>query len=252
VTEEILVKTLQPTPSEALKRLTEGNQRFVSGVRSVDSIASSMKREQLARNGQTPFAIVLTCSDSRVPAEHVFDAGLGDLFVVRVAGNIVAPSLIASIEFAALSFGTPVCVVMGHSKCGAIQGAVKGALKHQQSLTPNLKILIDELQPAAEQALSTSTTSTPDQLEKLVKTATEINVEHSIDRLMSSSEALQTLQKEGKFQVVGAVYDIESGKVGFLDQDNARLPEKSGESLHRLKVSEKKQRDLDSKLLPAT
>ena len=247
------MKPTQPTPAEALKRLKDGNQRFVSGLRSVDSIASSMKREDLARNGQTPFAIVLTCSDSRVPAEHVFDAGLGDLFVVRVAGNIVAPSLIASIEFAALSFGTPVCVVMGHSKCGAVQGAVKGALNQAQSLTPNLKILIDELQPAAREALATTTTtSTPDQLDKLVKAATEINVEHSIERLLSSSEALRKLQAEGKFQVVGAVYDIESGKVGFLDQVNDKLIANTPASLQGVKVAKKEKRNADAELTPAT
>jgi carbonic anhydrase len=246
------MKPLQPSPAEALKRLKDGNQRFVSGLRSIDSLASSMKREQLARDGQTPFAIVLTCSDSRVPAEHVFDAGLGDLFVVRVAGNIVAPSLIASIEFAALSFGTPICVVMGHTKCGAINGAVNGAMKKQQSLTPSLEVLIEELQPAARDALGTVPASelsggTAAGLEKVIANAIELNVEHSIRRLLESSEALRNLQKEGKFIVSGAVYDIATGKAQFLD-DTRLVKASERNSLQGINVSKKEKRNLDSEL----
>src|SRR5690349_21481050 len=112
-------------PQEALAKLIKGNERFVTGLRSVESLASHLRRRELAESGQEPWAIVLSCSDSRVPAELVFDCGLGELFVVRVAGNIVAPSLIASVEFAAQSFGTPLCVVMGHSQCGAVGAAVQ-------------------------------------------------------------------------------------------------------------------------------
>jgi carbonic anhydrase len=212
-------------PEKALKRLVEGNKRFASGLRSIESIASSQKREQLARLGQKPFAIVLTCSDSRVPAETVFDAGLGDLFVIRVAGNIAAPSLIASIEFAALSFGTPICVVMGHTKCGAIQGAVTGVMKKQSSLTPNLDILLKEIEPAAEQALRLQKVNDKggDQagsLNDIVDVAIKLNVQHTIDQLRKSSAHLRELEASGGFKIVGAVYDIADGEVRFIDQAN--------------------------------
>ncbi len=212
-------------PEKALKRLVEGNKRFASGLRSIESIASSQKREQLARLGQKPFAIVLTCSDSRVPAETVFDAGLGDLFVIRVAGNIAAPSLIASIEFAALSFGTPICVVMGHTKCGAIQGAVTGVMKKQSSLTPNLDILLKEIEPAAEQALRLQKVNDKDgdqagSLNDIVDVAIKLNVQHTIDQLRKSSAHLRELEASGGFKIVGAVYDIADGEVRFIDQTN--------------------------------
>lgn len=212
-------------PDKALKRLLEGNKRFATGLRSIESIASSQKREQLARLGQKPFAIVLTCSDSRVPAETVFDAGLGDLFVIRVAGNIAAPSLIASIEFAALSFGTPICVVMGHTKCGAIQGAVTGVMKKQSSLTPNLDILLKEIEPAAEEALRIQKVGAKGEdhtgsLNDIVDTAITLNVQHTIDQLRKSSAHLRELEASGGFKIVGAVYDIADGEVRFIDQTN--------------------------------
>ena len=108
------------TAKQALTRLQEGNQRFVTGVRSVDNYVKQMQRSEFA-GGQAPFAVILGCSDSRVPAEIVFDQGLGDLFVIRVAGNVVAPSQIGSVEFSVEQFGTPLVVVMGHSCCGAVK-----------------------------------------------------------------------------------------------------------------------------------
>lgn len=213
--------TEQISPEAALTRLLEGNKRFASGLRSIESIASSQKREQLARQGQKPFAIILTCSDSRVPAETVFDAGLGDLFVIRVAGNIAAPSLIASIEFAALSFGTPICMVMGHTRCGAIQGAVSGVMKNQSSLTPNLDILLREIAPAAELALSQY--NLPSQgkmydkaLDDVINHAIALNVKHTMDQLLQASSHLRSLQVERSFKLIGAVYDIETGEVNVL------------------------------------
>lgn len=209
-------------PEKALKKLLDGNRRFAAGLRSIESIASSQKREHLARQGQKPFAIILTCSDSRVPAETVFDAGLGDLFVIRVAGNIAAPSLIASIEFAALSFGTPICVVMGHTKCGAIQGAVTGVMKKQSSLTPNLDILLKEIEPAAEQALMRQSSAKKGEdhagsLSDVVDSAIELNVHHTIKQLLKASSHLQELQASGAFKIIGAVYDIADGEVKVLD-----------------------------------
>jgi carbonic anhydrase len=221
------------SPDKALKRLIDGNKRFSAGLRSIESIASSQKREQLARLGQKPFAIVLTCSDSRVPAETVFDAGLGDLFVIRVAGNIAAPSLIASIEFAALSFGTPICIVMGHTKCGAIHGAVTGVMKKQSSLTPNLDILLKEIEPAAEQALSLQRVGTKGEdsagdLNDIVDSAIKLNVQHTMDQLRKSSAHLRDLEASGGFKIVGAVYDISDGDVRFMDQ-----PSRSSKGLAR-------------------
>jgi carbonic anhydrase len=218
------MKFRQPTPDQALGRLISGNKRFANGLLSVDSIASGERRKQLARDGQNPFAIVLTCSDSRVPAEIVFDAGLGDLFVVRVAGNIVAPSLIASIEFAALTFGAPVCVVMGHSGCGAIKGAVSGVMRQQGSLTSNLDILLKEIEPAALGALASisgtdRTKDLTDSVDEIVNKAIELNVLHSIEQLRLASPHLCELSEAGTFKIVGAVYDISAGTVDFMLPD---------------------------------
>jgi len=208
------------TPQQALQKLINGNKRFAKGLRSIDSLASCQRREQLAREGQKPFAIVLTCADSRVPAETIFDAGLGELFVVRVAGNIVAPSLVASIEFAALTFGTPICVVVGHTRCGAIQGAVSGIMRKQNSITGNLDILLKEIEPAASEALASQPKlkAGDDQslsLQAIVDHAIAINVQHSMAKILQSSPHLTELSKAGKFQVVGAVYDIATGVVDF-------------------------------------
>lgn len=214
------MKSLQPTPEQALRRLTDGNKRFASGLLSVESIASGQLRQQLARDGQNPFAIVLTCSDSRVPAETVFDAGLGDLFVIRVAGNIVAPSVVASIEFAALTFGTPICVVMGHSRCGAIQSAVSGVMQQQNSITGNLDILLKQIEPAARGAIAAFPESSRERgdgklVEDVVSKAIELNVLHSIEQILAASPHLVDLTKSGSFRVVGAVYDIARGTVLF-------------------------------------
>ncbi|NBQ52124.1 MAG: hypothetical protein EBU49_00875, partial [Proteobacteria bacterium] len=218
--QEMSMKSLQPTPEQAQRRLTDGNKRFASGLLSVESIASGQLRQQLARDGQNPFAIVLTCSDSRVPAETVFDAGLGDLFVIRVAGNIVAPSVVASIEFAALTFGTPICVVMGHSRCGAIQSAVSGVMQQQNSITGNLDILLKEIEPAARDAIAAFPESSRERgdsklVEDVVSKAIELNVLHSIEQILAASPHLVDLTKSGSFKVVGAVYDIARGTVLF-------------------------------------
>ena len=200
-------------PKEAMKRLIEGNRRFSEGLMSIDSIASPMLRKTLAVNGQKPFAIILTCSDSRVPAEMVFDVGLGDLFVVRVAGNVVAPSLIASIEFAASSFGTPICVVMGHSQCGAVKATVDAVKMGQRPPSDNLQNLILEISPAARDALVKHTHDKNE--ERILADATTTNVYNSMQNLMDRSKIISNLVKEGSFSIVGATYDLVSGKVVF-------------------------------------
>src|SRR5881227_1190103 len=132
---------------EALERLREGNRRFVSDVRSRDTLTSQMRRNEVA-TGQEPFAIILGCSDSRVPAEIVFDQGLGDLFVIRVAGNVVAPSQIGSVEFAAERFGTRLVVVLGHAQCGGVLATLEELRRTTESPSRNLRSIVDRVRPA--------------------------------------------------------------------------------------------------------
>src|SRR5690242_17936990 len=142
------------TAQEALERLREGNKRFVNHLRSAEAILSQLRRGELAK-GQAPFAIVLGCSDSRVPAEIVFDQGLGDLFVIRVAGNVVAPSQIGSVEFAAEAFGTRLVVVMGHSKCGAITATINELRRPTENQSRNLRAIVDRVRPAVAALMET-------------------------------------------------------------------------------------------------
>lgn len=194
--------------AEALQKLLEGNQRFINGLRSIDSLASVQRVRELAEKGQKPFAVVLTCSDSRVPTETVFDCGLGDIFVIRVAGNITGPALIASIEFAAANFGTSLCIVMGHSQCGAIAAAIK-AETNSTKLSPNLKKLVGKIQPAVKRALKVGELPAGE-LEHL--TSVE-NVLHSVNEVTEKSASLRKLVKEGKFTIVGAYYNVHTGLV---------------------------------------
>src|ERR687889_825258 len=139
---------------EALERLRQGNRRFVDDVPSVQTLTNQTRRRELA-SGQNPFAIILGCSDSRVPAEIVFDQGLGDLFVIRVAGNIVAPSQVGSVEFAAARFGTRLVVVLGHTQCGAILATVEELEGASQTPSPNLQSIVDRVRPSVEPLLKT-------------------------------------------------------------------------------------------------
>src|SRR5499427_2053895 len=139
---------------EALERLKEGNRRFALGVRSLDTFVNQARRSELIAR-QEPFAIILGCSDSRVPVEIVFDQGLGDLFVIRVAGNIVAPSLIGSVEFAAERFGTRLVVVLGHTKCGAIEATLQQLQRPAANQSRNLHSIVDRIRPSVEGLLAT-------------------------------------------------------------------------------------------------
>src|SRR3954471_10554890 len=147
------MSTIVPA-NDALLRLREGNQRYVSNVRSLDSLLSHTRRAEMV-SGQQPFAIVLGCSDSRAPAEILFDQGLGDLFVIRIAGNIVAPSGIASVEFAALRFGIPLVVLMGHTGCGAIEAALESIVNPNDESLRSLRSIVDRVRPAIEPLVST-------------------------------------------------------------------------------------------------
>jgi carbonic anhydrase len=198
---------------EALESLREGNRRFVSGVRRGDMLASQARRHELAA-GQEPFAIVLGCSDSRVPAEIIFDQGLGDLFVIRIAGNIVAPSQIGSVEFAAERFGTPLVVVLGHSRCGAVLATLEELRQPRENQSRNLRSIVDRIRPSVEVLLATDLRHDPD---ALVRHAIRSNVRVSGHHLRHGSEVLEQLIQRERLLVVGAEYSLETGVVEFFD-----------------------------------
>jgi len=201
------------TAQEALQRLRDGNRRFASGVTANDSFANHTRRSALAER-QEPFSIVLGCSDSRVPAEIVFDQGLGDLFVIRVAGNIVAESQVGSVEFAAERFGTPLVVVLGHSRCGAILATLEELGRPREDQSANLRSIVDRVRPSVEPLLATELRHNPD---ALVQQAVRANVGVSVNHLRHGSEVLEQLIQSGKLLVIGAEYSLETGIVDFFD-----------------------------------
>ena len=198
---------------EALDRLREGNHRFVSGVRSVESLMSQLRRGELVE-GQEPFAVILGCSDSRVPVEMIFDQGLGDLFVIRVAGNIVAASQVGSVEFAAARFGTRLVVVLGHTRCGAIQATLGELQRPSDTQSRNLRSIVDRVRPSVEGLLATELRHNP---EALAKEAIRSNVRVSANYLRHGSEILEQLIQNDSLLVVGAEYSLETGAVEFFD-----------------------------------
>jgi carbonic anhydrase len=200
---------------EALERLREGNRRFASNAPGAGTSLSPTRRQELA-SGQEPFAIILGCSDSRVPAEIVFDQGLGELFVIRVAGNIVAPSQIGSVEFAAARFGTRLVVVLGHSRCGAVLATIEELQQPTGSQSRNLRSIVDRIRPAVEELMATDLRHDP---EALVRHAVRANVRGSASRLRQGSEVIENLVRNEGLRVVGAEYCLESGLVEFLDAD---------------------------------
>jgi carbonic anhydrase len=198
---------------EALERLRAGNRRFASGPPSRDLRASETRRSELA-TGQEPFAIVLGCSDSRVPAEIIFDQGLGDLFVIRVAGNIVASSQIGSVEFAAERFGTPLVVVLGHSQCGAVVATLEELMRPREKQSRNLRSIVDRIRPSVEALLATELRHDS---EALVRHAVRSNVRVSANHLRQGSEVLEPRVQGGRLLVVGAEYSLETGIVDFFE-----------------------------------
>jgi carbonic anhydrase len=198
---------------DALKLLREGNARFASDARSGVSETGSRRRLELAEE-QFPFAIILGCSDSRVPAEIVFDQGLGDLFVIRVAGNIVAPSQVGSVEFAAERFGTRLVVVLGHSSCGAIVATLEELGRNSREQSPNLRSIVNRVRPSVQPLLSTSLANDP---EILLHHAVRANIRMSADHLRHGSELLEQLIQNAGLMIVGAEYDLETGIVEFFD-----------------------------------
>ena len=178
-----------------------------------DPFPSQRRRVELT-NTQEPFAIILGCSDARVPAELVFDQGLGDLFVIRVAGNIVAPSLVGSVEFAALRFGTRLVVVLGHSQCGAIAATLEELRQPNPNQSRNLRAIVDRVRPSVEGLLETDLRN---DLDALRKQAVRANVRVSANHLRHGSEVLEHLIEAEDLLVVGAEYFVETGGVEFFD-----------------------------------
>jgi carbonic anhydrase len=197
--------------TEALERLQEGNRRFMANV-SGESYMAQSRRAELTKV-QEPFAIILGCSDARVPAEIVFDQGLGDLFVIRVAGNIVAPSQIGSVEFAAARFSTRLVVVLGHSECGAILATLEELRRPTENQSKNLQAIVDRIRPPLEELLESHTGDST----ALVKRAVRVNIRASANHLRHGSEVLEQLIQDEGLLVVGAEYSLETGEVEFFD-----------------------------------
>lgn len=203
------------TGAEALELLKAGNARYVESITSTDPM--TQKRPELV-SVQNPLAIILGCSDARVPVEIVFDQGLGELFVIRVAGNVVAPSQIGSVEFAADQFGTKLVVVLGHSHCGAVTACVDALVNPEQNYSPNLQSIVDRIRPSVYNLHELATANGQDaDADQLVERAIRANVRMSVSQLKHGSRILEDLSGSGQLLIVGAEYDLETGKVRFLD-----------------------------------
>ena len=198
---------------EALERRRAGNRRFVASIRDPAAQLDAERRARLAA-GQEPFAIILGCSDSRVPAELVFDLGFGDLFVIRVAGNIVAPSQVGSVEFGAERFGTPLVVVLGHSQCGAVQATLEALRQPASATGRNLRSIVDRIRPSVEPLLAGDRGAGSDEI---VGAAVRANIRVAAEHLRTGSEILERLVAAGRLLVVGAEYSLETGVVDFFD-----------------------------------
>lgn len=194
---------------QALEQLREGNRRFVASVEQGEGPRRYPPLRELAQ-GQAPFAVILGCSDSRVPAELVFDQGLGDLFVVRVAGNIVAPTQIGSIEFAAERFGTRLVVVLGHSSCGAVSATLEALQQPQTDGSPNLGTIVDRIAPVIRDLL-------PGDWDAVMQKAVRANVHASVAGLRAESTIIDNLIRTDGLMVIGAEYALETGRVEFFD-----------------------------------
>ncbi len=207
--------TRPKTGAEALALLKEGNLRYIDSLTNPDPM--TRKRPALVSD-QNPLAIILGCSDARVPVEIVFDQGLGELFVIRVAGNVVAPSQIGSIEFAAEKFDTQLVVVLGHSHCGAVTACVEAMIDPEKYYSPNLQSIVDRIRPSVYNLHELATANGNDiDADELVRRSTRANVRMSVSQLKHGSRALEDLNNSGQLLIVGAEYDLETGIVRFLD-----------------------------------
>lgn len=210
--------TANPRPktgAEALEILKAGNLRYVDSLTNPEPL--TVKRPELTRD-QYPLAIILGCSDARVPVEIVFDQGLGDLFVIRVAGNVVAPSQIGSIEFAAEKFATKLVVVLGHSHCGAVTACVETMMNPDKYYSPNLQSIVDRIRPSVHNLYELASANGNNiDMSELIDCSIRANVRMSVSQLKHGSRALEDLSSSGQLLIVGAEYDLETGKVAFLN-----------------------------------
>jgi carbonic anhydrase len=202
--------------TEALERLRAGNRRFVANL----DAGAAAPPSPAAPHGtdlaeQRPLAIVLGCSDARVPAELIFDQGLGDLFVIRVAGNIVAPSLVGSVEFAATRFDTKLVVVLGHTRCGAIEATIEDLLHPDDHHSRNLRDIVDRIRPAVARVVAEGA---HDGHEDLARRAVRANIAHSVDHLRHDSQIMEQLIRDEGVVVIGAEYSLETGLVTFFPE----------------------------------
>ena len=199
---------------EALDRLREGNQRFACDSRISEALTNEDRRAQVVK-AQEPFAIILGCSDSRVPGEIIFDQGLGDLFVIRVAGNIVASSQIGSVEFAAERFGTRLVVVLGHSNCGAIRATLEELGRPSEAQSRHLQSIVGRIRPSVEPLLAAGGSRLSER--ELTDLAVRANIRASANQLRHGSQLIEQLVETDGLRVVGAEYSLESGLVDFFD-----------------------------------
>lgn len=208
------MQTVVNNAEQALQMLKDGNARFVESLKNPNATL-------LASNALTdvhePYAIILGCSDARVPAEIIFDQSLGDLFVIRVAGNVVAPSQIGSVEFATEKFGTKLVVVLGHSHCGAVTACVETLINPEQYFSPNLQSIVDRIRPSVYNLheIYTANGQAVD-VNELVERGIKANVRMSVSQLKHGSRALEDLVNSGQLLIVGAVYSLQTGKVELL------------------------------------
>lgn len=198
--------------SQALQELQDGNARFVAGISEDDT--PHIKSLSATRDAQHPFAIILGCSDSRVPAEIIFDQGMGDLFVIRIAGNIVAPSQLGSIEFAVEQFGTPLVVVLGHSSCGAVTATLADIQNPQTEKKSHVFSIVDRIRPTVEPLVGSQY---PAESDELLDAAIKANIRASTRQLRTESTLLASYLEEGKLMIVGAEYSLTTGEVEFFD-----------------------------------
>ncbi len=198
---------------EALERLKAGNRRYVTETRAANRYKFRARRAAVAAS-QDPFAIILGCSDSRAPAEIIFDQGLGDLFVIRVAGNIVAPSQIGSVEFAVHEFSTRLVVLLGHSHCGAVQATLDALKDHSEATSPNIGSIVSRIRPSVEALLESDLKNDP---EELMNQAVRANIRASVNALRRGSDIIEPLIRNGGLLVVGAEYSLDTGIVDFFD-----------------------------------
>ena len=199
---------------EALSRLKAGNGHFVAGTTTANADSNDARRRELA-GGQHPHAIVLGCSDSRVPPEIVFDQGLGDVFVIRVAGNVVTPTQIGSVEFAVEQFGTRLIVVLGHTNCGAVSTVLRLMDERQEAGTPHLRQIAECIQPTLEALVAEDA---PQEKDALLRAAVRANIRTSVEHLQSQSPLIDEYIRDNRLRIVGGEYSLETGVVEFFDQ----------------------------------